>query len=267
MRLAFSNLAWSPEQDATIWPLLRVHGFTGIEIAPTKLWPEWQGATPDAAQAYRQRLHDAGFEVPALQAILFAQPQARLFDPAGEQVLEAHMARVAALGGALGAKVAVWGAPKQRDCGSRSFEAALDHAVPLCQRLAGLFADHGVSLCIEPNPRRYHCNFVWTTLQGIELVQRVAHTHFGLHLDSAALFLEQEALPDVWPKAAPYVRHFHLSEPDLGDFAAPQVPHATNLATLDAARYDGWCSVEMRPPQAPLAQVGPWRVLRQAPYA
>ena len=266
MRLAFSNLAWSPDQDAATWALLRDHGFTGVEVAPTKLWPEWQGATPAAAKAARQRLNDAGFSVPAMQAILFAQPDARLFDPAGERALEAHMAKVAALGGALGAEVAVWGAPKQRDCGTREFAAALDHAVPLCQRLAGIFADHGVSLCIEPNPRRYHCNFVWSTLQGIELVKAVAHTHFGLHLDSAALFLEQEALPDVWPSAAPYVRHFHISEPDLGDFAAPQVPHATNLKTLHKASYGGWCSVEMREPRAPLARVGPWQVLRQATH-
>ena len=40
MKLSVSNIAWSPERDETVLILLKKHGFSGVEIAPTRLFPE-----------------------------------------------------------------------------------------------------------------------------------------------------------------------------------------------------------------------------------
>ena len=40
MKLSVSNIAWSPERDETVLNLLKKHGFSGVEIAPTRLFPE-----------------------------------------------------------------------------------------------------------------------------------------------------------------------------------------------------------------------------------
>ncbi len=63
----------------------------------------------------------------------------------------------------------------------------------------------------------------------------------------------------MWNEAAPLVRHFHISEPELGDFREPRVPHARNLEFLRTMRYNGWCSVEMREPTVHLELAGPGR--------
>lgn len=161
-RFAFSNTAWSPHNDPQTLALLRERGVTGIEIAPATIWRNWEGSTVVAAARYRAFLADAGFKVPALQALLFGRPEARLFDKGGEAQLLAHLAHVASLAGALGAKVAVLGAPQHRDRGTRSWSQALEQAVPVLRRAAQSFRDHGSCLCIEPNPRAYGCNFVCT---------------------------------------------------------------------------------------------------------
>jgi D-psicose/D-tagatose/L-ribulose 3-epimerase len=263
-RFAFSNIAWSPHDDPQTLALLREQGVTGIEIAPTTIWKNWEGSSVAAAARYRAFLADAGFKVPALQALLFAKPEARLFDKRGEAELLAHLAHVASLAGALGAKVAVFGAPQQRDRGTRSWPQALEDAVPVLRRAAQSFRDHGSCLCIEPNPRAYGCNFVCTSREGAELVAAVDHPGFRLHLDAAALFLEQEPLGAVLPQVNGMLRHFHVSEPQLGDFLNPQAPHRENLRALSTSGYSGWCSVEMRPPRKPLAESGPWQVLNGA---
>jgi D-psicose/D-tagatose/L-ribulose 3-epimerase len=260
-RFAFSNIAWTPHDDPRVFALLRQHGITGIEVAPTAVWPGWDGSSTAAASDYRAFLSDQGFAVPALQALLYARPEARLFDDHGEAQLLTHLAHVAAIAGALGAGVAVLGAPRQRDCGTRAWDEAVEHAAPVLRQAAGLFADQGSCLCIEPNPRRYGCNFVCTAQQGAELVSAVGHPGFGLHLDAAALHLEGDRLHSVLPQVLPILRHFHVSEPDLGDFRAPQAPHRENLRDLDAHGYPGWCSVEMRRPQGELATTGPWALL------
>jgi D-psicose/D-tagatose/L-ribulose 3-epimerase len=261
LRFAFSNIAWQPHDDPQIFSLLRRHDIAGIEVAPTAVWGAWGEMTVAKARAYRQLLRDQGFEVPALQAILYGRPEARLFETHGEAVLLEHFARVAGIASGLGARVAVLGAPSQRDRGGRHWPPALEHAAEVLRKAAALFHDQGCCLCIEPNPRRYGCNFVTTAREGIELVAAVDHPGFGLHLDAAAMYLESEDLASVLPAALPMLRHFHLSEPDLGDFRNSEVPHAENVRRLSEAGYTGWCSVEMRRPPVPLADAGPWAVL------
>lgn len=264
LRFAFSNIAWTPHDDPDVFSLLRGHGIEGIEVAPTAVWGSWEAMTVPKARAYRQLLGEQSFEVPALQAILYGKPEARLFEAHGEAVLLDHFARVAGIASGLEARVAVLGAPSQRDRGGRSWPRALEHAAGVLRKAAVLFHDQGCCLCIEPNPRRYGCNFVNTAAEGIELVAAVDHPGFRLHLDAAGMHLEGEHLASVLPAALPLLRHFHLSEPDLGDFRRPTVPHTDNVRGLRAAGYAGWCSVEMRRPSAPLADAGPWAVIARA---
>ena len=200
--------------------------------------------------------------MPALQAVLFGAPHARLFDATGEVALRDHLVRVAEIAGALGASAVVFGAPKQRDRGALTPEAAHAHAADVFRAIAPSFADRGTCLCIEPNPPRYGCNFVTTAAEGASLVRRVAHPGFGLHLDAAAMFLVGDRLDAVWSEVGELTRHYHVSEPDLGGFTAPQVPHAKNLDVLRRARYTGWCSVEMREPPEGLEDAGPWALLQ-----
>jgi D-psicose/D-tagatose/L-ribulose 3-epimerase len=263
-RFAFSNIAWTPHDDQATFSLLRRHGIEGIEIAPTAVWGSWEAVTVPKAKAYREFLGEQGFEVPAMQAILYGKPEARLFEERGEKVLLEHFALVAAVAAALEARVAVLGAPSQRDRGGRSWPRALEHAVGVLRKAAMVFHDQGCCLCIEPNPRRYGCNFINTAQEGIDLVAAVGHAGLRLHLDAAGMYLENDDLAAVLPVALPLLRHFHLSEPDLGDFRQPVVPHAENLRYLSTAGYTGWCSVEMRRPSAPLADAGPWSVITRA---
>lgn len=264
MKFAFSNIAWSPPEDPAVLALLHANGITGIEIAPTKLWPDWVGATPAAARTAKARLADAGFEVPALQAVLFGRPSARLFAADGVDDFVAHLREVAALAAAFGARAIVLGAPKQRDRGELSQDEAFARAVPVLRGVAQVFADSGCCLCIEPNPVDYGCNFITEARQGAALVRAVDHPGFGLHLDAAGMFLAGDDLTALWPELGTLVRHYHISEPELAGFATPRVPHARNLATLRQAGYAGWCSVEMREAVEPLATVGPWALLREA---
>jgi len=264
LRFAFSNIAWTPHDDPAVFSLLRRQGIEGIEVAPSAVWGGWEAMTVPEAKAYRQFLAEQGFEVPALQAILYGKPQARLFEERGEAVLLEHFARVACIASALEARVAVLGAPSQRDRGGRTWPQALEHAAITLRKAATLFHDQGCCLCIEPNPRRYGCNFVNTAAEGIELVAAVDHPGLRLHLDAGGMYLEGEDLGSVLPAALPVLRHFHLSEPDLGDFRQPEVPHADNLRRLSAAGYAGWCSFEMRRPSLTLADAGPWAVVARA---
>lgn len=40
MKLALSNIGWDAEYDRQVYELMKRHGFTGLEIAPTRIFPE-----------------------------------------------------------------------------------------------------------------------------------------------------------------------------------------------------------------------------------
>lgn len=246
MRLAVSNIAWSQADDTLVFELLRGRGVAGIEVAPTKVWPDWQGATEAAADAYRRRLADEGFMAPSLQSILYGRPELNMFDPGVRRLLLEHLRRVADLAAALGAGPMVFGAPKNRRRGPLSTSEAMPLAVDVLREIGALCVERGVCLAFEPNPIEYGCDFVTNLAEGRAIVDLVASPGVQLHVDAADVHLYGGTIEKELAAAVPFV-HFHASEPYLDWSAAPKVDHRRFASALRAVGYDGWVAIEMRP--------------------
>jgi len=245
LRLACSNLAWTPDRLGVALGVLQREGFTGVEVAPTQQWGDWGHATRANAADLKRQLAAHGFEVPALQSILYKRADLKLFDRLCWPDLVLHIEHVAQLAEALGARVLVLGAPRQRLIDRAALASAQDIAADILMVLAKVCHEHGARLCIEPNARRYGCDFIWTTDQALELIDRVAHPGFGLHLDAAAMYLEGEDLVQVIERLpVQAIEHFHVSEPDLGGLSRAVVPHFAALNALSAQGYSRWVSLE-----------------------
>jgi D-psicose/D-tagatose/L-ribulose 3-epimerase len=247
VRLAVSNIAWEPADEREAIAIAAACGVEGIEIAPTRPWPDWKGASVRNAEAYRSRLEDLGMVCPALQAVMFGLPDLTLFG--SERTRRRfcdHLRRVAALAHALGANTVVFGSPKNRDRGSLSSEQASTIAVATFRALAPDYAEASVTLCIEPNPPEYGCNFVTTVDEAVALADAVDTDGFGVHLDAGAIILSGGDGAAAVRSAGGRLGHFHISEPYLGSFEQPSPLHAALGEALDRAGYTGWRSIEMR---------------------
>jgi sugar phosphate isomerase/epimerase len=256
MKLAVSNIAWDLSEQAPVCSILRAQRVQGIEMAPTKLWPDWQGAEPSAAHSVQADLEQQGFVVPALQAILFGKPDLQLFstDTARAATLN-HLRRVAALAGALGARVLVFGSPKNRQRGALTVAQAVAQAVVFFREAGQICAEFGVQLGIEPNPAMYDCDFLTHWYEAAELVRTVAHPAVRLHLDTACIHLAGDDPVEAIAEGADITCHFHISEPQLADFTQPQVDHARIGQALLTSGYHGWLSIEMRRSAEPLTSI------------
>ncbi len=256
MRLAVSNIAWPAELDEEMLDRLPRLGVDGIEVAPTRLWPDWVGMSRKDAQHRRRRFEAAGLCVPAFQAILYGRPELRVFgDDASRAALLNHLDKVFAVAAAIGAGVLVFGSPKNRDKGELDEDVAFDIAVGLF-RAAGQRADaHGTVLCIEPNPPQYGSNFVTGWREAARLVRAVNSSGFGLHLDTACIHMNGDSPAEAIIASRGFIHHLHISEPGLADFSSPDVRHREVAAALRSIGYSGWASIEMRCGNAPLAAV------------
>ena len=246
-QLSISNIAWESCDEEAILKLLKAKGVQGIEIAPTKIWPNWQDITSENLRRYRDKLHSQGFQIPALQAILFGYSDYKIFGSTLEQqnTLK-HLRLVSDIAAELGAKVIVLGAPRNRDRGELDETQAFAIAIDFFQEIGEYCAAQNTCLCIEPNPPTYACNFITNSQEGSRLVRAVNSAGFGLHLDAAGMHLANENLESALRKNIDILHHFHISEPNLGNFAKPVVNHREIALTLRNLKYSNWVSIEMR---------------------
>lgn len=270
MRTAISNLAWNAADDERVARLMVEAGVRGVEIAPTKVWPKPLDATARELADCRRFWEQRGIGVVAMQALLFGRQDLTLFESAArrEATLD-YLAKIMDLAAALGAGPLVFGSPKNRRVDGRPMDEIEPIAVDFFRRAGDAAARRGVTLCIEPNPREYDCDFVTNAREGIDLVARVGHPGFRLHLDAAGMTMAGDPLAESLAAALPWLCHFHVSEPNLAPIGTGGVRHdelATNLRRLC---YGGWTSVEMRfNPQAELeAELRRVLALLQARYA
>lgn len=247
MKLAVSSLAWDPSRDDDVRRLLSTHDVTGVEIAPLKYWPALSTVTSRALATYRQQWADAGISIVALQGILFGMPELQLFGSAPQRAaLETHLGNTARVAEALGARIIVLGAPRNRRRGPLSETDAIEKAAPLLRRVAAVADELGCVLCIEPTPPQYGGDFARTLSEALEVVAAVDHPGFGLHLDAGAAQISQESHPALL-EGARTARHFHISEVDLVPVGTGTVEHSALGAVLQEGGFVGWKSIEMRP--------------------
>lgn len=244
--LAVSNIAWKRHDDPAIMRLMKKYGVTGIEVAPSKVWPDWQGSGYDSAAEYRKFLEDNGFCVPAMQALLFGKKQFKVFDKSTHREFLAHIKLVAEIAEGLGAKVLVFGSPGNRRRGGLGFNEAIDAAAGFFRQAGEICADHGAVLGIEPNPAEYCCDFINNIDDARKLVAAAGCNGVKLHLDRGAMTMNGESLAQISGSNGPDWVHYHISEPALANVSSCSGNLTEDMKSLLHGGYREWVSIEMR---------------------
>lgn len=247
MNLAISNIAWEQHEDPAILDLLRANNVTGVEVAPTKIWQEWRGASHKEATKYKDMMNSEGFEIPALQAILFAKPELQLFNRDSHYKFFQHLKLVSELADGFGSKVIVFGAPKNRKRGQCSNTQASKIAIEFFHKASQICGENNCSLALEHNPVEYGCDFITNVRDAKELVEMVNHKNFKLHIDSAGVHMCGGNISDIVKDSGEFV-HYHISEPMLEPIVDGIVNHKDAIDTLKDIGYQGWVSIEMKQP-------------------
>ena len=249
-RLGVSNLAWPARAEASALALLAASGAQGVEVAPTRIAP-WDDLTPQRLSAFRQGCTEAGLVVSSMQAIFYGKPEATLLgEPAGFEAMGEQVRRIAGIAHALGAGVAVFGAPNSRRRGTLSPADAMRRGAERLRRLGDLAAAGGLVLGMEPVPAAYGADFLNHADEVVEIVRLADHPSVRAHLDTACVSLAGDDVATAIRAAAPLLAHYHMAEPQLGPFTRPVLDHARAGAALDEVAYRGWVVIEMREVEA-----------------
>lgn len=241
MKLAISNIAWPEQWDDEVYELAYNAGFSGIEIAPTRVIPQEPYNNKDKAVAWLRELKmQYGFCVPSMQSIWFGRTE-RIFGAEKERVaLISYTRQAIEFAQAIECGNLVFGCPRNRNIPDGISNCL---AVGFFRELGEYARAHNTVIGMEANPTIYNTNYINTTSAALELIEQVNSDGFKLNLDIGTMIHNKESL-DLLDGKTHMINHVHISEPGLKGIENRDL-HKDLARLLHSANYSGYVSVEM----------------------
>jgi sugar phosphate isomerase/epimerase len=242
MKLSISNIAWSAEHDAEMYQFLHDSGFQGLEIAPTRIFPESPYEKLDEAKAWATNIKEQfGLEIPSMQSIWYGH-QEKIFGTKEERKsLIDYTKKAIDFAESIGCNNLVFGNPRNRDTEdvSGNYQIAID----FFREIGDYAAEHHTIIAIEANPIIYNTHFINTTEQAVELCYKCNSDGMKVNVDLGTIIYNHEDI-DYLYRIPEFINHVHISEPGLLPIEQRELHH-TLFHILHHISYDKYVSIEM----------------------
>lgn len=241
MKLSVSNIGWESAEDTATYRLMGIYGFSGLEIAPTRIFPQNPYRKLTEAEKWASDLsRQYGFVISSMQSIWFGR-QEKLFGDAEErQALIDYTKKAINFAEVIGCRNLVFGCPRNRQLLTG---ANAQSAVPFFKTIGDYASLHHTVVGMEANPPIYNTNYINDTLSALKLIEEVDSPGFLLNLDTGTMIENQELIHELAGKVS-FINHVHISEPELKPIKQ-RVFHRELKDILKSENYQGFVSVEM----------------------
>jgi sugar phosphate isomerase/epimerase len=248
IRLGICNELFEGQDFGGVCRTVKALGYDGLEIAPFTLGPTINDVAPQRRRDLRAQVEDAGLATIGLHWLLAKTEGFYLTTPDAEvrRRTADYLVALAEATRDLGGTLMVLGSPKQRDLlPGVSYERACDYALEVFDRAMPRIGELGIDLCLEPLAPS-ETNFLNTCDQANDLIERVGHPHFKLHMDVKAQSSETAGtVPELIARHAAGAGHFHAQDVNLRGPGMGDVDFGPILKALVASGYSRWVSVEV----------------------
>ncbi|HEY7119557.1 MAG TPA: sugar phosphate isomerase/epimerase family protein [Tepidisphaeraceae bacterium] len=250
MRYAICNEMFENWPWERVCSFCREMGYHGIEVAPFTIAPHVAVIDADTRQQMRRVAERMDLQILGIHWLLAnVISDTTLYvthpDPQVRMNTSAYFFQLTKLCADLGGHVMVIGSPKSRNLlPGVSRDQAMDYAREVFLPCLELAAHNDITLAIEPlGPAE--TDFLNTAAEGIELIDRIGHPNFRLHLDVKAMSSEPTPMPQIIRNSAKHLAHFHANDPNLLGPGMGEVKFEPIIKALREVEYDGYLSVEV----------------------
>jgi sugar phosphate isomerase/epimerase len=242
----FQNWPWE-----RVCAFARELGYHGLEIAPFTFAPH-ASLIDEPARAHIRRvaermeldligLHWLLANVASDRQLYVTHPDRLVREDTADYFVE--LTRLCA---DLGGRVLVIGSPKARNLlPGVTRDDAMRYAAEVFVPCLDLAAQNDITLAIEPlTPAE--TDFLNTAADGVELIERIDHPNFRLHLDVKAMAGgESLPIPQVIKNSKKHLAHFHANDANLLGPGMGEIEYEPIIAALREVGYEGYLSVEV----------------------
>jgi sugar phosphate isomerase/epimerase len=247
MRYAICNETFEGWDHERICRFVAELGYQGLEIAPFTLAHSIEEVSAQRRRELRRQAEDHGLTLLGLHWLLAKTEGLQLTatDAAVRQRTADYLVALARCCADLGGAVLVFGSPAQRRIPAGASRAqAVDYAIDTFRRAQNGIGDSGVKLCLEPLAPA-EADFINTCAEAVEILDRLGHPNFLLHLDVKAMSAENTPVPELIHRYAARTGHFHANDANRRGPGFGHVDFVPILRALHDSGYGGWVSVEV----------------------
>lgn len=212
IKLSISNLAWDYKDNEKVYEYLAKKHFSGIEIAPTKVFPESPYSHIDEAVDYFNKIKaDYGLEVSSMQSIWYGK-KGNIFASEEEQLaLKQYTFQAIDFASAIKCGNLVFGNPKARNKGEHHNN---QDSFSFFKTISDYAYQKNTCISLEPNPIIYGTDFINNSKQAFDFCRDSGCEHLRVNVDFGTIIYNEE--PFEWiEKNLDLVNHIHISEPYL----------------------------------------------------
>ena len=241
MKLSISNIAWTKEQDEQVYHLMEKYQFQGMEIAPTRIFPEQPYRHLQEAREWKKTVYETyGLEVSSMQSIWFGRTENMFAAVEERNALVEYTKRAIDFAHAIECKNLVFGCPRNRCIPDASFEAV---GVEFFAGLGAYACENEVVIGMEANPPIYNTNYINDTKSALQLIKQVDSKGFLLNLDVGTMICNGEQMDELLGYETK-LSHVHISEPGLKPIEKREL-HLELAKWLQDVNYQRFVSIEM----------------------
>ncbi|MBR1391643.1 MAG: sugar phosphate isomerase/epimerase [Lachnospiraceae bacterium] len=242
MTLSISNIGWTAIDDDKMYRIMKEYGFSGLEIAPTRIFPEAPYDKLKKAKAWARVIRKLyGFVVPSMQSIWFGRRE-KLFGTEKERtVLIDYTKKAIDFAAIIDCKNLVFGCPRNRVI---SEDSDPEIGIGFFKEIGDYAASKGTVIGMEANPPIYNTNYITDTMAALKLIEEVNSAGFLLNLDVGTMIQNGESVDELKGKVE-LINHVHISEPGLKPIEKRPLHKLLREVLIDEG-YQGFISIEMR---------------------
>lgn len=248
MNLSISNIAWSPEYDEEMYEFMGSNGFHGLEIAPTRIFPQAPYDKLAEANEFSKKLNRIyNIGVSSMQSIWYGITRSIFGSDDDRQRLIDYTGKAVAFASAVACPNLVFGCPKNRVVPP---DAVPDNYLPVAydffDKIGSCAANYGICITIEPNPPIYNTNFINTTAEAFDICKKLNNPGIKVNIDLGTMIHNGESI-EILKGNINLINHIHISEPYLVPIEKRTLHHEL-INNLQNLNYDKFISIEMSNP-------------------
>lgn len=241
MKLSISNIAWTADKDQVIYEFMNQYGYSGLEIAPTRIFLQHPYDKLDEAGTWSKDIKKQyGFCISSMQSIWHGCQENMFGSKQERMALMDYTRKAIDFAAYVGCRNLVFGCPQNRNLPDGALP---ESAVSFFHELGEYaWAKHTV-ISMEANPPIYHTNYINDTPAALELVKQVDSRGFLLNLDVGTMVCNEEKAALLIGNVH-LIHHVHISEPYLKPIKIRSL-HTELKQLLEEEKYCGYLSIEM----------------------
>ena len=213
MQLSISNIAWESSDDQKIIKVLKKNNIKNIDIALGKYFSNIEETSKSQISNLKEKWLSNDIKIFGIQSLLYGKPEFNIFkqDQSKKKLFD-YLENICSISKQLGAEVLVFGSPKNRDKKGIREREIFSLAKEFFIKFAEIANYYNLTVCIEPNPEIYQCNFLTNTADTLAIIKTINKKNLKMNLDIGSISINKENMHRICSQNGKYIGHIHISE-------------------------------------------------------